>query len=173
MSLLLLAAEVPTAPPAPVTAWQTSGIVAGGALLAATLTVLGNFFLERFKRGVTDRRWLLDRRHEDAVHFLRRANTASRELRRLGSSQEMHDAVRTAEESYLAATITASQDVSDQLDLVYDGLKAMSKADSRDAVEAANKVFVERVRDAADVMREEVQPTRKRRLRPRSDPSSP
>jgi len=84
MNLLIAAADATTDPPPAVTAWQTSGIVAAGALLAAVLTVLGNLFVERFRRESTDRRWLLDRRHEAYVGFIqtqskyRRARTERR-----------------------------------------------------------------------------------------------
>ena len=43
--------------------------------LVALISIVGTLVVERFRRDITDRRWLLDRRHEAYVDFIREAST--------------------------------------------------------------------------------------------------
>jgi len=65
--------------------WQTVLISAGVTLVVGILSVLGAYLLERFKRRGTDRRWLLDRRHESYVAFIQAADDWDEALREAAS----------------------------------------------------------------------------------------
>jgi hypothetical protein len=134
------------------------------ALVAGVLGLLAGLVLERFRRSSTDRRWLLDRRHEDVVAFLSRANVLSREIRARREGPTRADALMACEEAYFAAAITASAEVDQLIDLVYDALRDMGEASTPRAAEAANEVFVDQVALALRRMRAEVQPPPRRGL---------
>lgn len=74
MSLLTAAADTTSG----ATALQTVMISAGVTLTVGILSVLGAYLLERFKRSVADRRWLLDRRHEAYVGALQSTSNIRR-----------------------------------------------------------------------------------------------
>lgn len=129
------------------------------AVLAGVLGLLAGLALEHFRRSSTDRRWLLDRRHEDVVAFLTEANACSR-LFRLGRtpSPERLAAMRTAEQAYFGAAITSSAEVEALVETTYSALADIGDATTAVQRERANDVFVARVRTVVAAARAETQP---------------
>lgn len=134
-----------------------------GLITAGLLGLLTGLALEQFRRTNTDRRWLLDRRHEAAVQFLARANALSRAIRRR-NERERTERVLACEEAYFGAVITASPATDVLINRVYDALRALGEASTAKDIEAANAVFTEGVGEALSQMNAELRPRRWPRL---------
>lgn len=135
------------------------------ALVAGVLGLLAGLALERFRRASTDRRWLLDRRHDDAVNFLAAANRCSREFRRPRPSPERVEIVHEAEVALFSTQITSSAEAIRLSELVWDALVDLNEAETQPKRQEANAAFVARVRDVTDQLRRELQEPQRRQWR--------
>jgi len=86
-----------------VTPLQTVLISAGGAITVALQGLLGGLLPERFKRTAPDRRWLLERRHEEYVALIASSNdllTKALSAAKRPTAANIEAFAESAEESY-------------------------------------------------------------------------
>lgn len=96
---------------------QTVLISAGVTLAVGLLSLLGALLVESLRRRSTDRRWLLDRRHEVYVEFLRVATELQTALT-WTSTDEEGDAYRQGkaaelQDAWFRVTLVASTEVTE------------------------------------------------------------
>lgn len=131
------------------------------ALVAGALGLLAGLALEHFRRSSTDRRWLLDRRHEDAVAFLSAANRFSRQARLSKQDQAARvAAVRAAEEAYFATRITCSERVDELNSAIWSALTTLQDAETAAGRQEIHAVFMGHVNEVLAQLRVELQPGR-------------
>lgn len=139
--------------------------LAGGfTIVVAVLSIGGTLFVERFRRAATDRRWLLDRRHEIYVDFLRVATEMQTALLVAANSDEeiAHRQARIAalQDAWFRITLVASTDVHNVAHAVHGALLHQTLRDParRDALRAQSLELLGRL---THLMRKEIQPDAK------------
>jgi hypothetical protein len=153
----------------PTTTLQTVLISAGVTLVVGVLSVLGAYLLERSRRRATDRRWLLDRRHEAYMEFLQEANSFIRSVSGLHpfgeASNEHRERLLTHNHSFESAAFgirMLGADGSQRIVLSMYGAanRVLSSLAAGEDPEPSVKVLMAKMQNLMTVIRVELQPPR-------------
>lgn len=133
------------------------------ALVAGTLGLLAGLALERFRRSGTDRRWLLDHRHEALITFLTAADSLFRAAFAVsqhhpGSMVELNERMQSISHAYFGAALTCPEGAKELVDGLYSLLSEVSEETDTGRLHTAKVAYTGRVAEILKLARAELQP---------------